>query len=70
MAPTAFFHGLTLSLGLIAAVGPQNVFVFQQGAVQPRLRCSLPTVLTAGVADTVLIILDELPSCWNVAFTT
>lgn len=33
MAPTAFFHGLTLSLGLIAAVGPQNVFVFQQGAV-------------------------------------
>lgn len=56
MAATAFVHGLVLSVGLIAAVGPQNVFVFQQGAVQPRLRRSLPTVLTAGVADTVLIL--------------
>ncbi|CDK38419.1 Transporter, LysE family [Halorubrum sp. DM2] len=56
MVTTAFVHGLTLSVGLIAAVGPQNVFVFQQGATQPRLRRSLPTVLTAGVADTVLIL--------------
>lgn len=56
MATTAFVHGLALSLGLIAAVGPQNVFVFQQGATQPRLRRSLPTVLTAGAADTVLIL--------------
>lgn len=56
MAATAFVHGFILSVGLIAAVGPQNVFVFQQGAVQPRLRRSLPTVLTAGVADTVLIL--------------
>ena len=56
MAVTAFSHGLTLSLGLIAAVGPQNVFVFQQGAVQPRVHRSLPTVLTAGVADTILIL--------------
>lgn len=60
MVHTAFFHGLALSIGLIAAVGPQNVFVFQQGVVQPRLRRSLPTVLTAGVADTALIVLGVL----------
>ncbi|MFW5999840.1 MAG: LysE/ArgO family amino acid transporter [Halorubrum sp.] len=60
MALTAFVHGFALSVGLIAAVGPQNVFVFQQGAVQPRLRRSLPTVVTAGVADTVLILLGVL----------
>ncbi|MDZ5813020.1 LysE family transporter [Halorubrum sp. AD140] len=60
MALTAFVHGFALSVGLIAAVGPQNVFVFQQGAVQPRLRRSIPTVVTAGVADTVLILLGVL----------
>lgn len=60
MATTAFLHGLALSVGLIVAVGPQNVFVFQQGAVQPRLRGSLPTVLTAGVADTILILIGIL----------
>lgn len=60
MVHTAFFHGLALSVGLIAAVGPQNVFVFQQGAVQPRLRRSLPTVFTAGAADTLLILLGVL----------
>ena len=60
MVPTAFLHGFALSVGLIAAVGPQNVFVFQQGAVQPQLRRSLPTVLTAGVADTILILLGVL----------
>jgi len=56
MVLTAFLHGFVLSLGLIAAVGPQNVFVFQQGAVQPQFRRLLPTILTAGVADTVLIV--------------
>lgn len=60
MAPTAFFHGFALSIGLIAAVGPQNVFVFQQGASQPRLSRTLPVILTAGIADTTLILLGVL----------
>lgn len=60
MALTAFVHGLALSIGLIVAVGPQNVFVFQQGASQPQLSRSLPTVLTAGIADTILILLGVL----------
>jgi len=56
----ATVHGVLLGVGLIAALGPQNVFVFQQGAVQPRLRRALPTVATAGLADTGLVALAVL----------
>lgn len=54
-SPVAFAHGLVLAVGLIAALGPQNVYVFQQGVSQPRLVRALPTVVTAGVCDTALI---------------
>jgi L-lysine exporter family protein LysE/ArgO len=60
MAFTAFIHGFVLAVGLIIALGPQNVFIFQQGVAQPRLRRVLPTVVTAGVSDTVLILLAVL----------
>jgi L-lysine exporter family protein LysE/ArgO len=60
MSFAAFVHGIVLAIGLIVALGPQNVFIFQQGAVQPRLRRTLPTVVTAGVSDTVLILLAVL----------
>jgi L-lysine exporter family protein LysE/ArgO len=60
MSLAAFAHGTVLALGLIVALGPQNVFIFQQGAVQPRLRRALPTVITAGIADTTLILLAVL----------
>lgn len=60
MSLAAFAHGTVLALGLIVALGPQNVFVFQQGATQPRFVRALPTVLTAGVSDTVLIFLAVL----------
>lgn len=60
MSLAAFAHGIVLALGLIIALGPQNVFIFQQGAVQPRLRRALPTVITAGIADTILILLAVL----------
>jgi len=52
----AFLHGYLLSLGLILPLGPQNVFIFSQGATQPRLRRALPVVLTASLADTALIL--------------
>jgi L-lysine exporter family protein LysE/ArgO len=48
-------HGVVLAVGLIVALGPQNVFVFQQGAAQPRFRRALPTVATAGLSDTLLV---------------
>lgn len=57
MSLTAFIHGVVLSTALIIAIGPQNVFVFQQGVVQPRLSRALPTIVTAGVSDTILVLL-------------
>jgi L-lysine exporter family protein LysE/ArgO len=51
----ALVHGVVLAFGLIVALGPQNVFVFQQGATQPRFRRALPTVVTAGLSDTLLV---------------
>jgi L-lysine exporter family protein LysE/ArgO len=56
----ALVHGVVLAVGLIVALGPQNVFVFQQGATQPRLRRALPTVVTASLSDTLLVSLAVL----------
>jgi L-lysine exporter family protein LysE/ArgO len=53
----AIVHGVVLAFGLILALGPQNVFVFSQGAVQPRFSRALPVVLAASFADTALILL-------------
>ncbi len=57
---SAFLHGYLLSFGLILPLGPQNVFVFSQGATQPRPRRALPVVLTAALADTTLILVAVL----------
>src|SRR5512136_678693 len=57
---SAFLHGYLLSFGLILPLGPQNVFVFSQGATQPKLRRALPVVLTASLADTALILVAVL----------
>lgn len=57
---SAFIHGYLLSFGLILPLGPQNVFVFSQGATQPKLRRALPVVLTAALADTALILVAVL----------
>jgi L-lysine exporter family protein LysE/ArgO len=54
---SAFIHGLVLALGLILPLGVQNVFIFNQGAVQPRLARALPAVLTAACCDALLILL-------------
>ncbi|PCK20460.1 lysine transporter LysE [Bacillus pumilus] len=53
----AMIHGIVLAFGLILPLGAQNVFVFQQGALQPRLYRVLPVVITAAVCDTLLIAL-------------
>ena len=47
MFVTAFTHGVALAVGLILALCPQNVFVFQHGAIQPDISRAVPTVLTA-----------------------
>ncbi|AJH78316.1 MULTISPECIES: LysE/ArgO family amino acid transporter [Heyndrickxia] len=56
----AFLHGFVLAFGLILPLGPQNVFVFNQGALQSNLIKALPVVITAAVCDTILITLAIL----------
>ena len=51
----AFWHGFFLAAGLILPLGVQNIFVFNQGAVQPRFWQAVPVVLTACLCDTLLI---------------
>jgi L-lysine exporter family protein LysE/ArgO len=57
---TAFVHGFVLAFGLILPLGPQNAFVFSQGATQPRWLRAIPVVLTAALCDTLLILLAVL----------
>lgn len=57
---SAFIHGYLLSFGLILPLGPQNVFVFSQGATQPQLRRALPVVIAAAICDTLLIVIAVL----------
>lgn len=52
----AITHGVILAFGLILPLGAQNVFVFNQGALQPKLTRALPVVITAGICDTILIV--------------
>lgn len=53
----AILHGIILSFGLILPLGVQNVFVFSQGATQPKLLQAFPATVTAALCDTVLILL-------------
>ena len=52
----AILHGIILAFGLIIPLGVQNVFVFNQGALQPKFSKALPVVITAGICDTILIV--------------
>ena len=53
----AIVHGIILAFGLILPLGVQNVFVFSQGATQPKLIRALPATVTAALCDTFLILL-------------
>ncbi|MDF2945356.1 MAG: lysine transporter LysE [Bacillales bacterium] len=50
-------HATLLALGLIMPLGAQNVFVFQQGAIQSSFWRVLPVVIVASICDTILITL-------------
>lgn len=56
----ALFHGIILAFGLILPLGAQNVFVFNQGASQPKFRGAIPVIITASLCDTLLILLAIL----------
>ncbi|MBM7698208.1 LysE/ArgO family amino acid transporter [Kurthia huakuii] len=51
-----FFHGFFLALGLILPLGVQNIFIFNQGALQRTWFQALPSAITAACCDTLLII--------------
>lgn len=53
---TAIIHGFILAIGLILPLGAQNVFIFNQGANQPKYRYVLPAIITAGLSNSLLII--------------
>ncbi|PIC80713.1 lysine transporter LysE [Sporosarcina sp. P18a] len=53
----AAIHGIILAFGLILPLGIQNVFVFSQGATQPRVLQAFPATITAALCDTFLIVL-------------
>lgn len=53
---SAFLHGFVLAIGLIIPLGVQNFFVFSQGASR-RFGRALPVVITAGLCDSLLILL-------------
>ncbi|OUB08481.1 lysine transporter LysE [Bacillus thuringiensis serovar yunnanensis] len=53
----AIIHGIILAFGLILPLGVQNVFVFSQGAKQPKLIRALPATITAALCDTFLILI-------------
>ncbi len=52
----AFLYGVILTFGLIIPLGVQNIFIFNQGASQRRFVYALPSVLTASLCDSILII--------------
>ncbi|MCH6269529.1 MULTISPECIES: LysE/ArgO family amino acid transporter [Neobacillus] len=56
----ALLHGIVLAFGLILPLGAQNVFVFNQGASQPKFRGTIPVIITASLCDTLLILLAVL----------
>ncbi|NJH99369.1 amino acid transporter [Staphylococcus hyicus] len=56
----AVLHGFLLALGLILPLGAQNVFVFNQGANHKNWVRTLPVIVTAGLCDTLLILLAVL----------
>lgn len=56
----SFTHGIILALALILPFGPQNIFLFNIGAMYPRYSQALPALITAALADTALILLAVL----------
>ncbi|MFS0786580.1 LysE family transporter [Shouchella sp. 1P09AA] len=55
---SAFVNGFVLATALIIPLGPQNLLIFHQGAVQPTYKKSMPTIVTSALADTLLIVVS------------
>ncbi|WP_137743781.1 LysE/ArgO family amino acid transporter [Robertmurraya siralis] len=53
----AIIHGTLLAFGLILPLGVQNIFIFNQGAAHKKLIHASPAIITAGICDSILILL-------------
>ena len=53
----AFLYGIILAFGLILPLGPQNMFILNQGSRGHHFKDALPAVITASICDTGLILL-------------
>jgi len=53
----ALLFGGILAFGLIMPLGVQNIFIFNQGATQKHFYHALPSVITAALCDSTLILL-------------
>jgi L-lysine exporter family protein LysE/ArgO len=56
----AFIYGVILAFGLIIPLGVQNIFIFNQGATQRHFLHASPSVVTASLCDTLLIVISVL----------
>jgi L-lysine exporter family protein LysE/ArgO len=56
----SFLNGFLLAFALILPFGPQNIFLFNIGAMYPRYLHAWPALVTAAIADTLLILLAVL----------
>ncbi|MBP3040747.1 amino acid transporter [Bacillaceae bacterium Marseille-Q3522] len=56
----AMIHGFILAFGLILPLGVQNIFIFQQGALQPNMTKAFPAIIAASLCDTFLISISVL----------
>ena len=56
----AFMYGIILAFGLIMPLGVQNIFIFNQGARHRHFWQALPSILTASLCDTLLIVISVL----------
>ena len=74
---STILHGFFLTLGLILPLGIQNIFILNQGSAHKSILNALPSVITASICDTFLIlssvlgvslIVLELPWLQNIVF--
>lgn len=57
---SASLHGIVIAFSLIIPLGVQNIFIFNQGVIQPSFKKALPSVITASICDSILICLAVL----------
>ncbi len=52
----SILHGIFLAFGLILPLGVQNLFIFNQGSMHSSILGAMPSVITASLCDSLLIL--------------